>query len=499
MPYPYGIKSPPSLPSRMPHVVFVTAFLDLAEDRSKDKSAETCFHHFNSLVKTGVNIHLYLSPCYQQLYETICKSPSNVLVDYIELSQLETYREIQDLDVRLPETRTPHHDTRAFLTLMNAKVELVVRAMAIEPGFSAASKATHFAWIDFSIFHVVKQPRETSEYLAMLGKTRLREDCMLIPGCWGHPGTNGSSLFTQVNWRFCGGFFLGSVGRMLELHRLYRTHWRSIVERRGLTWEVNMLALFEQSYGWIPTWFHGDHNDSMLRLPPNEIPVVVSMTSIPSRASHCIAAIDSLLPQVDHIYLSVCTRYKRFDQAWEAPELEQEPYRSKVTVIYSEDYGPATKYLGAATAIPAGTWTLVCDDDQIYHPSLVQRMRTSVKSLAVYQNHYESIRVKTSGGLVHGYVGLLVHSSHLLGLKQFPLPEVAHFVDDQWMSIYCFTQGIPVLPTIVENYRDIFAVLDGWHERIGPDSLAGLNNRADMVRALAEYFGVTFTGALIAR
>jgi hypothetical protein len=223
------------------------------------------------------------------------------------------------------------------------------------------------------------------------------------------------------------------------------------------------------------------------------------MTSIPSRASHCIAAIDSLLPQVDHIYLSACTSYKRFDQGWEAPELDEEPYRSKVTVIYSEDYGPATKYLGAATAIPAGTWTLVCDDDQIYHPSLVQRMRASVKSLAVYQNHYESIKVKTSGGLVHGYVGLLVHSSHLVALKQFPLPEVAHFVDDQWMSIYCFTQGIPVLPTIVENYRDIFAVLDGWHERIGPDSLAGLNNRADMVRALAEYFGVTFTGAAIAR
>jgi len=126
-------------------------------------------------------------------------------------------------------------------------------------------------------------------------------------------------------------------------------------------------------------------------------------------------------------------------------------------------------------------------------------MRQNLESYSVYQNHYEAIRQKTSGGLIHGYVGLLVNSAELAALKRFPLPDVARFVDDQWMSIYCFTQGIPVLPTIVENYRDIFAVLDGWHERIGPDSLAGLNNRADMVRALAEYFGVTFTGALIAR
>lgn len=258
-----------------------------------------------------------------------------------------------------------------------------------------------------------------------------------------------------------------------------------------------MLALFELSYGWIPTWFQADHNDSMLRLPPAQIPVVVSMTSIPSRTRHCLAAIDSLLPQVDHIYLSVCKKYNRFDQAWEASELENEPYREKVTLVYSEDYGPATKYLGAATAIPEGTWTLVCDDDQIYHPTLIDRMRNSIKSLAVYQNHYESIKLKTSGGLVHGYVGLFVHSSVLMGLKRFPLPPSAQFVDDQWVSIYCFKQGIPVLRTMAEDYTDIFAVLQGWHERIGPDSLAGLNNRADMVRAIAEFFGVRFDGPLI--
>jgi hypothetical protein len=301
----------------------------------------------------------------------------------------------------------------------------------------------------------------------------------------------------QVNWRFCGGFFVGSAARMLELHRLYRTNWRSIVQQRGLTWEVNMLALFENSYGWIPTWFQADHNDSMLRLPPAQIPVVASLTSIPSRATHCIDTIDSLLQQVDHIYLSVCKTYKRFDQAWKTPEVfDQEPYKSKVTVVFSEDYGPATKYLGAAPVIPQGTWTLVCDDDQIYDPTLVERMRFSIKGLAVYQNHYESIKLKTSGGLIHGYVGLLVHSSHLLGLTRFPLPEVARFVDDQWMSIYCFKQGIPVRRTMVEDYADIFAVLQGWHERIGPDSLAGLNNRAEMVRAIAEYFGVNFDGPL---
>ena len=485
----------------MPSIVFVSAFLDLGEDRSKDKSVETCFQHFSALAKTGAKIHLYLSHCYQKQYETICKNPPNVLVDYIELSQLETYREIQDLYPHLPEVRTPHHDTRAFMTLMNAKAELVARAMGFEPGSCASSQnygwtAKHFAWIDFSIFHVFRQPYETAEYITILSRTRFSDSCMLVPGCWGQ-GMNRYSLFEKVNWRFCGGFFLGSASRILELNTLYRTHWRNIVAEKGLTWEVNMMAHFEQE-GWKPEWFHADHNDTIVRVPPHSIPVVASLTTIPSRVENCLAAIDSLLPQVDHVYLSVCSTYKRFDQAWETPpELTKEPYASKVTVVVSEDYGPATKYIGAATQIPPHSWTFVCDDDQIYHPTLISRMRNNLESYGIYQNHYEAIRQKTSGGLIHGYVGLLVNSAELLGLKRFPLPDVARFVDDQWMSIYCFKQGLTIRPSKIENYRDIFAKLDSWHELIGPDSLAGLNNRADMVRAMEEIFGVKFNGANI--
>jgi hypothetical protein len=116
----------------------------------------------------------------------------------------------------------------------------------------------------------------------------------------------------------------------------------------------------------------------------------------------------------------------------------------------------------------------------------------SVTKIAVYQNHYESIKEKTSGGLIHGYVGLLVHASLLQDLPAFPLPPAAQFVDDQWMSIYCFLKGIQICPSGVETYREIYKVLDGWHEKIGAASLAGLQNRDDMVAALGREFGITF-------
>jgi hypothetical protein len=119
-------------------------------------------------------------------------------------------------------------------------------------------------------------------------------------------------------------------------------------------------------------------------------------------------------------------------------------------------------------------------------------MKESISRLAVYQNHYDSILQKTSGGLIHGYVGLLIHGSLLQGLKTFPLPEAAYFVDDQWMSIYCFLNGITIDKTKAEHYVSIFQALDGWHEKIGEASLAGLHNREAMVTSLSASFGVSF-------
>lgn len=257
----------------MARVVFVTAFLDLGEDRSQNKSVEICFNHFNSLARTGVQIQLFLSPCYKEAYDTICKHHSNVLVEYVELSQLQTFREIADLEVRLPSSRTQYKDTRAFLTMMNAKAEIMHRAMGFEPGSSVSSNryswsARHFAWIDFSIFHVIRDTENTIRYLADLAAAEFpSENCMMIPGCWPAPGTHAANLFDNINWRFCGGFFLASVDSIFELNTLYRKHFRNIVVERGLTWEVNLWALLENEYGWRPQWYKADHDDSIVRVP----------------------------------------------------------------------------------------------------------------------------------------------------------------------------------------------------------------------------------------
>jgi hypothetical protein len=198
---------------------------------------------------------------------------------------------------------------------------------------------------------------------------------------------------------------------------------------------------------------------------------------------------------VDHVYLNIAQFYKRFQKAGELPPyLLEEPYKQKVTVTFCEDKGPATKYLGALATIPSDSWIFFCDDDQEYAPTLLDRMRSQIDQLCIYQNRYAIITDTTSGGLIHGFVGNLGHASLYKQLPSFPLPDCAFHIDDQWLSVYAFLHNIPIRPSDIEAYSDIFKRLENGHECIGADALFSLGTRDICIQQLAKEFNVRFIG-----
>ncbi len=118
-------------------------------------------------------------------------------------------------------------------------------------------------------------------------------------------------------------------------------------------------------------------------------------------------------------------------------------------------------------------------------------MKNTMNSIAVYQNRYETVR-NGSGGIIHGFVGNMVHRSLLDGLSEFELPNCARFVDDQWMSIYYYMCKILIKPSGIEAHKDIFAVLENDHEKVGVDSLAALKSRGDYIQELSTHYKVQF-------
>lgn len=225
-------------------VTFVSALLDLDEARPVDKSFNRYLELFRLLQSTGIRIHLFLSPKYRGRIEL-----QNGIVEYLTLAELDTTKQAPQ---GLPVRRNEQHDTRNFLLLMNAKTELVRRAIE-----SQMHPTSHFAWIDFGICHMFRTPWTTLETLRAM--TSLPASCLYLPGCW----ESRMSTMESVIWRFCGSFFVGDRASCLDFAKRVL---EVLPVLPHLTWEVNVWAHLE-TLGWSPTWYKADHNDSILNIP----------------------------------------------------------------------------------------------------------------------------------------------------------------------------------------------------------------------------------------
>jgi len=249
-------------------LTFVSAFIDLHENRETSEKIGARFRWFKKLVSRGINIHLFLSKSYKEYYDSIVKHRGNVFVEYIELEDLDTYKELQGLTYSVPETntfrsRSVSKDTVNFHIVNNAKVELVY--MAIQ---NDHFKSENYAWIDFSIARIFRKLSTSLDYLyeAHLNDSLFLTD-IHIPGCWySYYDYSRHDLFVEISWRFCGGFFIGNKESLLKFYQLYRSHFRETTqEKKVLTWETNIWHHFEMHKGFSPVWYLGDHDDTIIK------------------------------------------------------------------------------------------------------------------------------------------------------------------------------------------------------------------------------------------
>jgi hypothetical protein len=251
-------------------ITFVTAFMNIYNTFFQNKDVEWRFRHFRKIAETGIQIGVFCSPdCSDYMEQLIIEFPNIKVIQYMDLKDTWTYKTCEEAEkvigeqLDLPNTRNVEKDTREYIILMNTKTEYLKIAIESNPWSS-----THFAWIDFNIYHIF-QGREQYiyEYLRSMSQRTMNNYFLTLPGCWNKDNVHEEFLMNDICWRFCGGFFIGSANRCLEFHKCYQDYFLDfLINKKKLIWEVNFWAYVELRHSLSVIWYPGDHNQTILEI-----------------------------------------------------------------------------------------------------------------------------------------------------------------------------------------------------------------------------------------
>jgi hypothetical protein len=224
----------------------LTTALVLQRDGRATRPVVAYFAAFDRLAACGLPIVLYLDPAFAGR-----PFPPHVTVVPQSLEDLPLWRATRGLDVVLPPHRNECKDTLDYLAIVNSKPGLVARTVAMHP-----AAALH-AWVDFGLFHVIRDDATAHRRLRSLPVTA-PDDRVVLPGCTA--ASHGD--WRAIDWRFWGGFFHGSTDAVLRFAHLHEQAFHALLP--AVTWEVNLWARLEKVHAWDCRWYAADHDDRIL-------------------------------------------------------------------------------------------------------------------------------------------------------------------------------------------------------------------------------------------
>ena len=299
-------------PIKVGNLTYVTSFIKIYKDTPYcGRENEYYFSKFKELADTGIQFCVYTDDCGIELirqllhpnikimgivkleelraykdYQRVCKETREEVElqaykDYQRVcketgkegkegEELQAYKDYQRVcketnDIFLPIQRNNDKDIAEYMCVINSKIDFVKDTMDKNP-----YQSTHFAWIDFSISYVFKNLESCQRLLQFYNSVELEETFLCITGCLGKtPIEDINGYINRVNWRFCGGFFIGDKASLNEFYNLNTKYFYEFLSKyKKLVWEVNFWAWIETTNpNWKPIWTKADHNDTVIDIP----------------------------------------------------------------------------------------------------------------------------------------------------------------------------------------------------------------------------------------
>ena len=152
-------------------------------------------------------------------------------------------------------TDNPTKDTREYMYIQCNKTEWIREAIEKNP-----YNSTQFIWIDFGIYHMIKDYEVFSTSIIEL-KNKSYENIRISSGVYNNP----ISIYTHVHWGFLGSIFGGNSVKMLQLADLTKEKCiETIKNQKLIMWEINIWFLVFLEHKELFDRYFCNHNQSIL-------------------------------------------------------------------------------------------------------------------------------------------------------------------------------------------------------------------------------------------
>ena len=236
--------------AEMTNITYVSCLISSHTDHI---TIEKRLEWLNSLLELNIPLILFVDSTYKKLV------PTAKAIE-IDFNTLETVKRIQAVpNLELPASRNTGKDTVDFMTIMNCKPELLKLALHY-------AETPYLAYLDAGIKKVFK-----SDYtLKQLETLRVHSiPLVMLPGCHPIQPQPFNRLALQIDWTFCGGFFIVPVVKVEEFMQIHLQALGTFLAESKLTWEVNVWTALAPAHRDRIVWFGADHNDTMITAIPS--------------------------------------------------------------------------------------------------------------------------------------------------------------------------------------------------------------------------------------
>lgn len=210
----------------------------------------------------------------KQAIPTVCFLEKEIFQQYFEpeLSQfpLTMFRLFERKEIYLYEyepqltdfhvmTDNVSKDTPGYMFTQCHKTEWVNMAIEENP-----FNTTNFVWIDFGIYHMIKD--DISFSVALKNLSRKTYDHIRIASCV-DPNliSYDKNIYREISWYFAGSIFGGNKDSLAEFAKIMKTTCIHLIEtKQHIMWEVNIWYLIFQKHKTLFDPYSADHNLSIL-------------------------------------------------------------------------------------------------------------------------------------------------------------------------------------------------------------------------------------------